>query len=778
MNSNLLKNFSGKLAQRFVIYVIVASTMFTLLTSAIQLYDGYLRDINNVDSRLDELEHTQLSALSLSLWDFDDEGLSVAAESVLAIGLIQYVEIRDNDKIVITLGDKNQEGVKRKEFPLFHEAQDMQQRIGTLIIHASLEQVYQHILEQALIIIVGNGIKTFIVSGIILLVFYQTIGKHLTNMGNFAANVYPEEPVQKLKLDRKPSTAKTHDELDFVVDAINSMQEKLVKSVFTLQASELRFRRLFENSDISIWNEDLTEVYQELSNLRQKNVTDLRRYLEENEHVAVELASKVKVLQVNEATLKLFETKDEHEFLTRIDTTFGPDAIDIFKEELCAIWDGQSKFSAEATFRTFSGKELTAIISFQIPQTEDGFRDMPINLTDITERKFLEEQVRRSQKMEAVGQLTGGIAHDFNNILGIILGNLEIITKLPPSDSRIYDRAQQAKQSVERGADITRKLLSFSRKELHHVQATAVNVLIETLLSLIAKSLTVSIEIKTHLADTLWTVDMDPGDFEDAILNLALNARDAMPDGGTLSIATENKVLNEEFVKQNSNATNTDYVRVSIEDTGAGMTDETKDRIFEPFFTTKDKGKGTGLGLSMVYGFVERSGGFLKIESKVGAGTTFNLYFPRSANQETNLIETTNAQDELPQGTEKILIVDDEKGLRDVAAFVLEELGYKTLVAGDGTAALKILEQERDIDLLFTDVVMPNLIDGYELAQRAHKLVPDLNILLTSGYTSKRPTIENSADEFLIGLTKRLLNKPYSTSEMAIAIRKGLDEKP
>lgn len=397
--------------------------------------------------------------------------------------------------------------------------------------------------------------------------------------------------------------------------------------------------------------------------------------------------------------------------------------------------------------------------------------------TDISKLAELENRLSHSQRLEAVGQLTGGIAHDFNNILGIVLGNLEIIQSLPPGDSRITDRIDVARRSIERGAEITRKLLGFSRKDAHEMQLVDINGSVNNLLDLITKSLTVSIGIKTYLANDLWTVEIDPGDFEDAILNLALNAHDAMPDGGTLTIETANKVLDEEYVRHNPNAAVGSFVLVTISDTGTGMTDEIKSKIFEPFFTSKEVGKGTGLGLSMVYGFVERSGGFITIDTAIDKGTAFQLYIPRAIENEISVDEPEVTPDNLPRGHEKILIVDDEEGLRDIAAFYLGELGYKTFIAEDGPSALKTLKQERDIDLLFSDVVMPNFVSGYALARKAHEGFPQLKILLTSGYDKKLDKTEISDAPFLMSLHKTQLKKPYAISELAIAIRKALDEK-
>ncbi|OUR77193.1 hypothetical protein A9Q83_11795 [Alphaproteobacteria bacterium 46_93_T64] len=453
-----------------------------------------------------------------------------------------------------------------------------------------------------------------------------------------------------------------------------------------------------------------------------------------------------------------------------------------FKDVLCK----KSRFQAfrvrmhindaRDSIREISGKPL-----FDVKGHFLGYRGSSRDITAqvIAEEKFQtsETLLRRAQKMEAIGQLTGGIAHDFNNILGIVLGNLEIIQTYPPGDSRISKRIGVAKKSIERGAGITRKLLGFSRKDPHAVKIVDINGPINKLLDLVTKSLTVSINVNTHLAEDLWTVEIDPGDFEDVILNLALNARDAMPGGGKLRIETENKILDEEFVKNNPKATTGSFVLVSISDTGIGMTDEVMDKVFEPFFTTKDESKGTGLGLSMVYGFVERSGGFVTIDSEIGTGTVFQLFIPRTTKNETDLYRALIPTGNLPQGREKILIVDDEKDLSDIAAYKLSELGYKTLVVEDGPSAIKILEQERDVDLLFSDVVMPNSMNAYELALKVHKRHPQIKILLTSGYDRKLEEVAKNDDPFLVKLNKMQLKKPYNLSDLAIAIRRELDEE-
>lgn len=397
-------------------------------------------------------------------------------------------------------------------------------------------------------------------------------------------------------------------------------------------------------------------------------------------------------------------------------------------------------------------------------------------LLDVTEQKLTAAMLRQSQKLEAVGQLTGGIAHDFNNILGIILGNLDLLRREIPNQPEALELVDEAHHGAERGADITRKLLSFSRTEGGNPQLTNVNEFIKGMENLVAKTLTPIIKIETHLADDIWPVRIDPGEFENVFLNLALNAKDAMPDGGSLIVGTYNKVIDDMYVHMNPGSKAGDHVLVSVSDTGTGMTPEIIEKIFQPFFTTKSAGRGTGLGLSLVYGFVKRSGGHIKVYSESGKGTTFNIYFPRETDETSGRsVDDRVIASEPPRGTESILIVDDEEGLLKVAVSYLEDLGYRTQTATSGKDALALLEKSDQIDLLFSDVVMPGGMDGYNLAKEVLRNHPGVKVLLTSGFTSRREGALNGDRAVFARLSKGLLNKPYNRTELASAIRRALD---
>ena len=396
-------------------------------------------------------------------------------------------------------------------------------------------------------------------------------------------------------------------------------------------------------------------------------------------------------------------------------------------------------------------------------------------VTDTTAYKHVEEALRRSQKMEVVGQLTGGIAHDVNNLLSILLVNAELLAPMVSGDPKARQNVEGMIRAVHRGADLTRKLLRFSRTTPDEPKRVSANDLIRGVEGLIAKSLTPAIRIGTVLAEDVWMVAIDPGDLEDAILNLALNARDAMPEGGDLIIETVNKVLDDAYATRNPGSAAGEFVMISVSDTGVGMSPEVRDKAFEPFFSTKEEGKGTGLGLSMVYGFVRRSGGHAKIYSETGRGTAVHLYLPRAR----GTAEPIAAQDiplaDLPRGSETVLMVDDEAALVDLAVTLLGDLGYQMLRATTAKDALEVLGAGRAVDLLFSDVIMPGGMDGYDLALQAVKEWPNLKLLLTSGFSRRREDFVSGKRRIDPGLVTAFLYKPYTMTDLAVAVRHALD---
>ncbi len=389
---------------------------------------------------------------------------------------------------------------------------------------------------------------------------------------------------------------------------------------------------------------------------------------------------------------------------------------------------------------------------------------------DITGRKQAEESLRRVQKMDALGQLTGGIAHDFNNILSIILGNLSFLERMVVDDAKATTRVKSAEKAAQRAADLTKQLLGFSSKHPKEMRPTNINLVLRGMDKLISRSITPEVEVEYNLAIDLWLTEIDPSDFEDALLNLILNARDAMPDGGRLTIETSNKTLDATYAKKEQMVVPGEYIELAVSDSGHGISKDDLDHIFEPFYTTKPHGKGAGLGLSMVFGFTRRAKGYIKVYSEPGIGTTMRCYLPRSVEitEYEEIASTENTQ--LPHGRETILVVDDEEDLIELAQDCLEELGYTVVTATSGIQAMKVLAENPSIELLFSDIVMPGGMNGYELAEQAEASYPGIKVLLTSGYTGKS-VAHNGQARF----AAEILSKPHTVAELAQRVRKILD---
>jgi PAS domain S-box-containing protein len=390
---------------------------------------------------------------------------------------------------------------------------------------------------------------------------------------------------------------------------------------------------------------------------------------------------------------------------------------------------------------------------------------------DLTARRELEQQLRQAQKMEAVGQLTGGVAHDFNNLLGIIRLNLELIMERLRDDPQADEMAMAALKAADRGASLTHKLLAYARQQPLEPSTVNVASLLSEMTTLLNRTLGESIEIKTVIPADLWTTMIDPHQLENALLNLAVNAFHAMPDGGKLIIEASNKLFDELYVSLNPDVLPGAYVLIAVTDTGTGMSAEIIECALEPFFTTKPVGKGSGLGLSMVHGFAKQSGGHLKIYSEPGHGTTINLYLPRSSVDAETKMPVAPKQEPAATRSEYVFVVEDDEFLRGPTVKVLGNLGYRTFEAEDGPSALLLLDQIEHIDLLLTDVVLPKGMFGPELAQRVRARWPDVKVLYMSGYPRDAVLHKGVLDS-----RAYLLSKPFAKAELAAMVRRVLDE--
>ncbi|MEH2528964.1 MULTISPECIES: PAS domain S-box protein [unclassified Bradyrhizobium] len=442
-----------------------------------------------------------------------------------------------------------------------------------------------------------------------------------------------------------------------------------------------------------------------------------------------------------------------------------PDDLEHTRREMRAGRRGQSKRNFETRYVNKEGKAVA--LNWTGNWSEPVRRHFFIG-RDLTEKQAAEAQLRHAQKMDAVGQLTGGVAHDFNNILTVITGTIGILEEAVADQPQLAAIAKLIDEAAERGANLTRHLLAFARKQPLQPVEVDVNALVLEAAKLLHPTLGEHIEITPLLAEDAWTALADPNQLATAVLNLAINARDAMPNGGKLALETGNVYLDENYAGMHSEVTPGHYVMIAVSDTGTGIPAALLERVFEPFFTTKEVGRGTGLGLSMVFGFVKQSGGHIKIYSEEGHGTSVKIYLPRATGLQQTAAEAKVSAN-IEGGSETILVVEDDSLVRRYVMTQIESLGYTTIEAANASDALRIIDDVATIDLLFTDVIMPGTMNGRQLVDEALKRRPGLKTLFTSGYTENAIVHHGRLDSGVL-----LLAKPYRKSELARMIRLAL----
>ncbi len=444
----------------------------------------------------------------------------------------------------------------------------------------------------------------------------------------------------------------------------------------------------------------------------------------------------------------------------------------------------------ELHYFTSEGKIVQGATSIALVKNEKGETEqLIVQITDTSERKMVAERLQKAQKMEAIGQLTGGLAHDFNNLLTVIIGNLQLLDGKLGSDEKSAKRVAEAIDAAQKGSDLTHQLLAFARKQELEPRNVGVNALVRGMAPLVSRTIGENIELKVDVMAGDPHTLIDPSQLESAILNLSINARDAMGNNGKLTIETQAAHLDQYYAEKNPDVVPGDYVMVAVSDNGCGMSAELLEKVFQPFFTTKAPGQGTGLGLSMVYGFIKQSGGHISVYSEVGHGTSVKMYLPLrapvaesvSANSPIHLvieaapvvavIEAAPTPVVVAARKSKVLVVEDQEAVRAVACGFLEDFGYDVIEAGDGFQALAQLQENADIDLMFTDVVMPGGMNGFDLAQAAQSLKPNLKIVHTSGYP-KGAMVHQDEPRFKNGF---IIMKPYRREELQKIIRDALE---
>jgi PAS domain S-box-containing protein len=538
---------------------------------------------------------------------------------------------------------------------------------------------------------------------------------------------------------------------------------------------------------------DVTEAKRAQQELRQINETLERRVKERTaqlvatealvgtffEHssechaIMVEADGGFRYQEVNPATLHLYGMARDEVVGRRTKDVLGPEMGAAVNRNLAeCLREGGSR-----RYERMQGDGVVEAVATAVPTRDGEPRRVVVSARDVTERRRLEEHLRQSQKMEALGQLTGGVAHDFNNMLTLVLGGLDTIERQigalaeSPAATRIARATNMALQGVQRAQALTDRLLAFSRQQALVPRLVNANTLVAGIGDLLQRTLGEQIALETILGEGLWNAFVDLNQLENALINLALNARDAMPRGGKLVIETANRFLDAAAVGSLTEAIEPgEYVMIAVADTGVGMDEETRKRAFDPFFTTKEIGKGTGLGLSQVYGFTRQSSGQVQIESELGKGTVVKIFLPRRLSTPEDLKESDRKPFVQARGRESVLVVEDDDAVRAYTAEILRELGYTVSEAASTKAALAILESAKRLDLMLTDVVMPGAMNGRELADEAVRLRSGLRVLFMTGY-SRDAIIRHGRLEAGV----HVIGKPFSFHDLAAKVRERLD---
>jgi PAS domain S-box-containing protein len=509
---------------------------------------------------------------------------------------------------------------------------------------------------------------------------------------------------------------------------------------------------------------DITEAKQTQTALQQQ-IEERQRIFETSQDLILVTDGFGTFVQVSPSSMTILGYRPEEMVGHTAVDFIHPDDLEATRNEMRSARRGGQRRSFEARYPHKDGRIV--VLNWLGTWSEPARRHFFIG-RDLTEKLAAEAQIRHAQKMDSIGQLTGGVAHDFNNILTVITGTIGILADAVADRPDLMSIARLIDDAADRGAQLTKHLLAFARKQPLRPREIEVNSLVVEAAKLLRPTIGEQIEVSPKLATDAWPAMVDPSQLSTAILNLALNARDAMSGGGKLVIETRNVHLDEGYASMNADVTVGDYVMVAVSDTGSGIPPQNLEKVFDPFFTTKEVGKGTGLGLSMVFGFVKQSGGHIKIYSEVGHGTSVKIYLPRSTGPGQSAEETTMPT-KVEGGDETVLIVEDDALVRKYVITQITSLGYATLEAPNAAEALKIIENGATIDLLFTDIIMPGSMNGRQLADEALRRRPALKVLFTSGYTENAIMHHGRLDAGVL-----LLAKPYRKSELARMLRTAL----
>jgi signal transduction histidine kinase len=779
----LVRRISFRLALRSVLIALALGLAFSI----VQLVADYTEQNKQLDRTISNMLAAAEKPAMIAAFQLDAE----LAQEVIN-GLFAYefvVNARIEDEFSDTLVE-NRRDLKPTAFSWLSQLMDNVQQlhvvdlftheadkrfVGTLKLVIDYDIALAQFYNRSVLVIASGPLRNIVLILLLMFVFQQFLSRPLLQLiADFSAFDPRKDEQNPLTLTGHHD----HDELGLLRDAANAYiasnnrnLSELKQSEALLKTSEVRYRRLFDSAEVAIWDEDFRGVKMAFDRLRKTGVVDLAAYFDQNSYAVQELSSLIKINAVNQKGLEVFGANNEDDIKLNFHSLVSDNAMNVFRRELIAIWRGDDNFTVEGQHVTFSGRILDVIVSLPVPKSDNDYAHVPVCILDITEQKVMSDALHQAQKLEAVGQLTGGVAHDFNNLLQIIGGAGTMIELDKNANDEAREWVARINSAVERGRSLTSHLLAFSRKQALRVEVFDAKEKIVGLEDMLQRTLGEDIKVTLGFTADDLVLRCDPNALQNTILNLALNSRGAMPDGGNLDICFSPLTLEEDLALDDETLPAGQYVEATVKDTGTGMSPDVVARAFDPFFTTKEVGKGTGLGLSMVFGFARQSGGNVTIESVQGEGTTVTLLLPSAA---LPVEEKMTGRGQLrPAGNatnalKKILIVEDDADVRVITAKLLKEIGYDVVEAGTADEALDLLKRSGEIDIVFSDVVMPGSMDGYELAEKVTTLDKAPRILLTSGYPRSPAAKTNGTEQV------KLIRKPYTAVELALALEEIL----
>lgn len=747
-----MKHLKSKISKVLVIYIVLFSSVITLILTAIQLRLDYKDGVKFIHQRINQVKLTNIDSITQSLWTLDHSSIQIQLDGLSRINDIIFVKITShNDELIAAAGEINTKNTITESITLSQKYRDKDTYLGTLTIIATKENIYQQLLDTVIVILISQAIKTFLVSIFILFLFYYLVTRHLEKIAEYSAKLELSSKSEPLVLQRTKFKKYHDDELKRVVDSINRMSNNMYAAYYEL---------ILNQKELSEREAKFSAIYDAISDAVVLVDID-RQIIQTNPAFISQFGYSFEELK-GHTTHMLYANSDEYG--TQGKQRYNPNA-----HPNTSLYDIEYRRKDGSTFPS---ETLGAAIT--LPDgTQIGFigiiRDISARILAEKQEQKLQKRLQQSQKIEAIGQLTGGIAHDFNNILASILGysELSMMALEKYNDESLNDYINQIILAGERARDLVAQMLSFSRSNPGEPQLIELPNLIKEVVSLLRPTIPSSIELLTEIDDQVPPVLMDNTQMHQMLMNLCINARDSMKNDGTLTVKLSYVSSADDICTSCKDIIEGEYVKLSIKDTGEGIKPDVLETIFEPFVSTKEVGKGTGMGLSVVHGILHKHNSHIVVESELNSGSSFHLFIPplKEINMTTSH-ETKNNKKILNNGNQKhILVVDDEESIAIFLQELLRRYNYKVTYTTSSKHALEIFKASTsDIDLIITDQTMPEL-SGTEMVKQMFEVKPNIPVVLCSGYS------ENIDEKSALDLgCIKYMEKPINSKKMIQAL--------